>query len=135
MIDICVFIEARIGEDEAAAQAAPKGPWKWMGIYPQHVTNDSATLIAECFENPDLPPSCATHITRHDPARVLRECAARRRTLERHRPEDIGPPGFPCLRCSHCVKAGETAWPCDDAKDLASTWADHDDYQREWGEG
>lgn len=30
-------------------------PWTWQGGYPQRITGPDATLIAEVFENPDLP--------------------------------------------------------------------------------
>ena len=33
----------------------PSLPWTWTGGYPQRITGPDATLIAEVFENPDLP--------------------------------------------------------------------------------
>jgi hypothetical protein len=36
-------------------QNVPSLPWTWTGGYPQRVTGPDATLIAEVFENPDVP--------------------------------------------------------------------------------
>ena len=33
----------------------PSLPWTWTGGYPQRITGPDATLIAEVFENPDVP--------------------------------------------------------------------------------
>jgi hypothetical protein len=33
----------------------PSLPWTWEGGYPQRITGPDGTLIAECWENPDLP--------------------------------------------------------------------------------
>lgn len=37
----------------------PSLPWTWTGGYPQRITNPQAVLIAEIFENPDLPATIA----------------------------------------------------------------------------
>jgi hypothetical protein len=34
-------------------------PWTWKGGYPQVITGPDATLIAEVYENPDLPARIA----------------------------------------------------------------------------
>jgi hypothetical protein len=34
-------------------------PWTWTGGYPQRITCPDATLIAEVFENPDMPARIA----------------------------------------------------------------------------
>lgn len=34
-------------------------PWTWTGGYPQRITGPDATLIAEVYENPDLPARIA----------------------------------------------------------------------------
>ena len=33
----------------------PSLPWVWTGGYPQTITGPDATLIAEVWENPDVP--------------------------------------------------------------------------------
>lgn len=37
----------------------PSTPWTWTGGYPQRITGPDATLIAECWENPDRPATIA----------------------------------------------------------------------------
>ena len=34
-------------------------PWDWTGGYPQRITNPQGTLIAEVWDNPDLPAETA----------------------------------------------------------------------------
>src|SRR5690348_14236909 len=65
------FLLARIAEDEAVAQASAPYSWTADGgdVYAGHPT----ALIAEYVE-----VSWAAHIARHDPARVLAECKAKR---------------------------------------------------------
>jgi hypothetical protein len=59
------FLLARIAEDEAAARAVGWTP-RWVMAH----------------DLPDAPPGIVAHIARHDPARVLAECAAKRRIVE-----------------------------------------------------
>lgn len=47
------------------------GPWEWQGGYPQRITNPAAVVIADCFENPDMPAQTAPFIAAADPASVL----------------------------------------------------------------
>lgn len=61
------------------------------------------------------------HIARHDPAAVLRRCAADRRTVERHSTirdavfsTSPGKPGVWLPKCFYCNKRA----PCDDLTDM-----------------
>jgi len=62
----------------------------------------------------------AEHIARHDPARVLAECSAKRRIVE----------------LGVCTACATEAQPCDHRADtlrlLALPYADHEDYREEW---
>jgi hypothetical protein len=80
------FFAARLDEDEAAARgAASIAPWSVSD------TNDDGTRNVEPAEAPDglrhgnvaehIAGADARHIARHDPARVLREVAAKRAIL------------------------------------------------------
>lgn len=40
----------------------PSLPWTWSGGYPQRITGPDASLIAEVWENPDLPAVVAPTI-------------------------------------------------------------------------
>jgi hypothetical protein len=81
----------------------------------------------------------AYHIVRHDPAAVLRRCAADRKILEHHRPTPCGAFGCDCgNRCATCdwtesqEKGEEARWgspdlhfyPCPTARALAMAVAD-----------
>jgi uncharacterized protein DUF6221 len=136
--DIVAFISARLDEDEAYALEAAKefGP-DWIEIWSGQI-DLSANL-------PDRQPPAdrswdahvqtndsrvSRHMVRHDPARVLREVAAKRRVLERHGGED-----------HMCVKGivgySVQAWydkdeACPDLLNLAAPYADHPDYDPEW---
>ena len=37
----------------------PSTPWEWMGGYPQRITSADAILVAEVWENPDMPARIA----------------------------------------------------------------------------
>lgn len=128
--DPVAFLAARLDEDEAAAKA-DGGTGEWFartvsGIHGPGVSAGPGVFVT------DLPTSRiattntsaqARHMARHDPARVLREVDAGRRTLERHRPDRYG-----CQYCERFPGPG----PCPDLADLLDRWSDHPDYDREW---
>lgn len=71
------------------------------------------------------------HIVRHDPARVLREVAAKRAILKRHARTSHGY----CDGCGYqdCDEPLiEDAEQCLELRDMASVWSDHPDYRTEW---
>jgi hypothetical protein len=73
----------------------------------------------------------ADHIARHDPARVLRECEAKRRIVGAHPYTDDG---------GHCCAdpqgglGEEMYWnePCPTLAALAAVYAEHPDYDESW---
>jgi hypothetical protein len=93
--DLTEFLLARIAEDEAAAQAAYPGG-RWEVAANGHEGHSIRALDVHAFELPDvpetvvddeggaIPPDITTmrHIALWDPARVLAECEAKRRTIE-----------------------------------------------------
>ena len=105
------FLLARIAEDEAAARAATPGPWsfEWDQYdhtvlaaepHPQsvHVTETGYDLSSRWVAETSYDDQSSTtynsvadghHIARHNPARVLRECEAKRQILERHQPTEV----------------------------------------------
>jgi hypothetical protein len=139
--ELTAFVTARLDEDEAAAKAAEHndGPYtlEWRVGGPRRLTFDNhrsenymsvfagdwdRILIARDVVR-DGP--LATHIARHDPARVLRDVAAKRAILAKHGP-DLPLEGA-CLTCYR----GE-GWPCDTLRLLAAIWDDHPDYRAGW---
>jgi hypothetical protein len=92
-MNIVEFLKARMGEDEAVARAASAGPWTM-----RH-GSDGTTEIMSSEPLPDLPghfqtvtddeggaippfDGDAAHIAHFDPARTLREVAAKRAILD-----------------------------------------------------
>lgn len=121
---ITEFLEARIAEDEAMAQAvvatvAPdawENPTKWGNFFPQDVVFwDTQT-----------------------PYRVLAECKAKRAILEEHGPvEDrnwMGGEAHDHLWCGSCgsIDDSPVPFPCETLKAIAAVYADHRDYRQEW---
>ena len=93
---ITEFLLARIAEDEVGAKAATGGPWYWdedgylrsravQGRWPlSGTTFDVCVLFGGGYDDGRIEGESAdrTHVTRWDPARVLRECKAKREALE-----------------------------------------------------
>lgn len=127
------FIEARIAEDETTARAAigqrgdehakwhVSGPHQAKGVESGgHLENiwegepqewvDTLTVV---YGEGSPSDEQADHIARHDPARVLRQCAAFRVALEWYRDDDY-------VVMAPTIKA------------IAAIWSDHPDYQQEW---
>ena len=136
------FLLARIAEDEAAAEAATAGPWWYDPTKVNSVDRGEAvfagkrgiraTTIASTGPADDLASMAdAAHIARHDPARVLAECEAKRRIVERHSGTNWGAaPGDPYpMMCDECQDA---LWPCPTLRLLSLPYADHPDYDEEW---
>lgn len=122
-VTLTEFLLARIAEDEAAANAALAAYDSPGGINAEWWTKDE--LAARDLDAEDIE-----HITRRSPDRVLADCEARRRIIERHRPEEFAdaPGEFFCSRCQRTAEV----WPCPDLLDLALPYADHPDYQEAW---
>ena len=125
MSDLTEFLLARIAEDEAAARAAGGEDWYTALVpgrammkrddEPQHTVVDSpATLVSYEVTSAEK----GEHIARHDPARVLAECEAKRRIVERCSAVDVG---MPSPRLAQGIIA-----------EMATAHADHADYRAEW---
>lgn len=156
------FLLARIAEDEAAARAAEGLHWQWVGDqtdrevspdpmldeYLYGVDQENVSLRSvETFpyrslagEGPrflistdEVRTVAALHIARHDPARVLAECAAKRAIVAAH-PSVSG-------ACETCVDKMShprpSEWepvrhPCPTLRTIANVYADHPDFDETW---
>jgi phytoene/squalene synthetase len=134
MDDLVRFLLARIGEDEEVARAATPGPWFANGAMNENSqvgTGMGVVGKARDFPGEDRRGDVvsvgveddggawwpdAQHIARHDPARVLAECDAKRRIVAE---ADAGHGGYPD-GVYFAVRA------------LALPYADHPDYRPEW---
>jgi hypothetical protein len=124
---ITEFLEARLSEDEAVARAASAmmtGPsWEDDGT---SVSSGEDTFWVDGLYVRS-PEDVSAHIARHDPARVLAECAAKRRVLETLRSYEpdtewgvVRDMGMRGNNAAGAVRA------------LAAVYASHPDYQQEW---
>ena len=116
---ITEFLEARISEDEEVARAASHQ--KVAGPFHGNWHHDSLHLSS--MERVD-----AIHVARHDPARVLAECAAKRAIIALHDYEWMGPDDAAGKGCEHDYED----WPCPTIRAIAAVYAHHPDYKQEW---
>jgi len=125
MNDLVQFLNDRLAEDEAAARGVlanaegrplEQGRYEqWVGVNETILGDQAGHVVAYGVAWYALP-----HIARHDPARTLREVAAKRAILEL----DI---------CMACDVEGQ---PCDHRnytlEYLAEAYSDHEEYREEW---
>lgn len=141
-MDITEFLTACVKDDERLALGSYPGPWvtDLDDALDENVTNESGQIVAWVRARP-FTDATRSHIARHDPARVLREVAAKRKLIELHAPAVIhGEKGGAdwynrmtiCRTCTPSQQFPETAWPCDTVKLLASVYADRPGYKEEW---
>jgi len=118
-MNITDFLLARIAEDEVTAGAA---------------LNDqvSVPVGATVWHQSTMP-----HVARHNPARVLAECKAKRAIIAEHG-RDEASSGDYCETCAEWWKyevgegAPPVAYPCTTVRALAAVYADHPDYLQDW---
>jgi hypothetical protein len=131
------FLLARIDEDEAAAKSADGVcPAPWGRSEPPtssacgHLEDAVGTAVAV------TAPVFQAHIARHDPARVLAECEAKRRIVERYTESDRDANSYdsdnPNQPMSYWTDwADRHAWH-EAVQILAAVYADHPDHREEW---
>lgn len=135
MTDLTEFLLARVAEDEArartAAGAAPE-PWEvadrgWMARLYRAGSDQPILEVEQDRLAEPVPGALLEHIAAHGPARVLAECAAKRRIIELH--DDA---------LKHEMDFGEQSalgadlMHSDVLQLLALPYADHADYRSEW---
>lgn len=146
MTTLTEFLLARIAEDEATALAATPGPWVVGSThYLDHVGHEHVAAMGEKKRMllnmstgyiPSNHEQDAEHIARHDPARVLAECAAKRRIVELHtafsEPQHMVYGTITaCCECGS-VDDAPVEWPCPTLRALAQPHADRPDYREEF---
>ena len=128
--DLAAFLAARLDEDEAIAKAALPGPWM-TGKAASHLADE--VVYGQSRDWPDhIVQVCnveyghnkdadAAHITRHDPARVLREVAFKRAILAE------------CVRALESIPHGHRAVLAERVlRHLAAVDGGHSGYRQEW---
>jgi hypothetical protein len=82
-VTLVEFLLARIAEDEAVARAAvTDGEAGWEASEEEFGTFHVGHRSEKVWRWPYLGEEKARHIARHDPARVLAECDAKRKVVE-----------------------------------------------------
>jgi len=148
------FLLARIAEDAAAAGAAidpdrPGTHWAWFAP-DDNADPDAPRWLRSTEEFPTVsgvgplpafplgfeflaePSTAMAHIARHDPARVLAECAAKRRIVRRAQAAESALREPDLDDGTYFIRRS-----CRDSwvlalGDLALPYADHPDYREEW---
>ena len=127
-MNITDFLLARVEEDEAVASNATGARWVVLPGVNASLVNIDATLIRDekwkygrfgHVATTSHDAGYAEHIARHDPARVLSECAAKRAIIDWWLNGVIG----------YVEVDGE---PTNPLLPLAAIYKDHPDYQQEW---
>lgn len=120
MTDIAAWLLEQIAEDEADAKESLPGPWR-VTVRPVGVADGRWVItsrhdpkcVAELLDY-GADRRMAYHIARHNPARVLAECDAKRRIFETLRDE-----------------GGDRLFD-DIFRLLALPYADREGYREEW---
>jgi hypothetical protein len=127
------FLLARIAEDEAIAQAATPGPWDAIHV-PDRLSQpegdwtvgSDASFICTTNYDDDRCRNDSAHIAHYNPARVLADCAAKRKIVEwiGEQIEMNRPPN---------ATNSEVLWLAEDVlRALALPYADHPDFLPGW---
>ena len=99
--DILAWLDSAITRRESAASVASPGPWVQGGIGDYGWTVRTGIRSVET-EDSEIGQADARHIALNSPSAVLRRCAADRKLLELHRPQQDGS-GFPdSVQCRTC---------------------------------
>lgn len=138
-LTITEFLLARVAEREALAHAASPGRWHYGSVESVAggmLYDETRTIASVHYEQPGEhsgrivrhllegeADANGRHIARHDPARVLAECEAKRQIIEWHDPAHD-----PC----DAHDAEFKSIPCDTLKALAQPYADHPDFDPSW---
>lgn len=157
---ITEFLLARLAEDEAVAQAAanasltdePEFAWHRDSDWTLSsddwtvITQSTRTIFGCCMDEKHVDgrgigvasSAEVNHIARHDPARALREVAAKRRMVElcEQWPIMVEAMDEPRRWLTTEAYRAETGrdWPSTDPmiRALASVYSDHEDWREEW---
>ena len=126
--DLVAFLNARLNAEE------------YEVLKFSHDSQWGAEMLASLLGRDESDP-IVHHIARHDPARALREVAAKRAILAAHGPDPIDKfGGIAKPRCLVCLAGRDgyeelwvaDSWPCLTLRLLAAVYSDHPDYQQEW---
>lgn len=128
MSNLVAFVRARLDEDERLARACQDE----IGTLRAGEPFLDGSGVAERDDYPSYPWGSRDRelafMAAFNPARALREVAAKRRTIERHEAHE----GRCVVCCSVDPDGGWDAAPCGTIRNLTETWSNHPDYDPAW---
>lgn len=96
----------------------------WVADHARRVSRESWTPVGLQSQ---FDARVDDHIATWDPRRALAECAAKRRVLTRHAPQQVVQhAGVRVCRCCAHI------WPCPDVLDVAVVYQDRDGWHDGW---
>lgn len=126
MVDLVEWLTACLDAEEAEVRLTADAfgaVWTTDDAMESVRSDTGADVVTE-------PYTPRSFIAEHDPARVLREIAAKREIVEQHVP--VGD-GTVCLSYCHTRTPGEAqVWPCLTLQLLALPYSDRPGYRDEW---
>ena len=128
------FLNAQIAEDEAVALTASADldpTWWEKSEHARVYAGDWDWVVqgGEIEAGLNLRRDPLAHIARHDPGRVLAECAVKRAIVALHSSEQGVRYGY----CEQCWDGNmPLPYPCPTLRMLAEPYDDHPDYNTEW---
>ena len=133
MTDLMEFLRARLDEDERAARECAGAPWSTpipgqIHVDAKAIADNKLALGQLGYVATVLHEQDRQHITRHDPARVLREVEAKRRIIERYEEYSQFDQGTSRDRLFSSLREAYL----DACRIHAAVYADHPDYRKEW---
>lgn len=128
------FLLARFSEDEEIARGAYRDSVDNDGVCHERWTDaTTAVMWGDLAAITGLEADyLANHIARHDPARVLAECEAKRRIVALHANEGEADGLSYCATCEDRYVHDAADWPCPSIRPLALPYSDHEDFKEEW---
>lgn len=144
MTNIVAFLRARLDEDEQVALAANRSPWRRLNashLDPNTVFGDGSPagmdkLRHVCsVEMAWERDANAAHIIRNQPARVLREVAAKRAIVDECAAETghwLDPSTVLTRRVPNDDHYSHVEMCRSTLRNLAAIWSDRPDYRDEW---
>ena len=137
--DIAEFLSARLDEDERTARDATPDEWivtrDPLGVHVENGDGRGRVVMCSGDDRHDgNGAQNATHIARHDPARVRREVEAGRSLLARYRGSAIHLEANGATMPDAQLQAAMAAQGAQRAaiRDRVAVWSDHPDYRPEW---
>lgn len=127
---LAAFIEARLADEEATVSYAGPARIAWLTYRRDGYLSYTTVAAGDdnspwCADGRELPEPAEVRVV-WDPARVLREVAAKRAISAVHAAVPLL--RFDAASCRQC----RLPCPCPTLRNLASIWTDHPDCRDEW---